>query len=608
VSPGTAETPTMKGGRRGAVGRSAGDLLRLALALGLSAGLLEAAARAVQRARHQFTWVSPDVVWVAPLASTLVGLLIVALLPVLGRLVPVVRPVRVVVFLAIFCLGAAAFLSYEPMHPAAALLLAVGIALQVSKIAASDEDRLFRLARTSVPWLIAIVLIATVAVKWGAALGQRLSAGELPAARPGAPNILLIVMDTVRAASLSVNGYERPTSPSLQRLAGRGAYFEKAVATSSWTLPSHATMFTGRYPYELSADWRSPLDDVYPTLAETLAGSGYVTAAFVANLLYATRETGLARGFAHYDDYRVTVHTAIKTSLVARRVAEAVGLRPQSVTTLTERRWSDQMNASVLDWLGEHARSGIRRPFFIFVNYMDVHSPYQPPPRFAEEFGATGPPPDIEARRTWTRRDIEREKDAYDGAVAFLDQQIGRLLVELERDGLLANTIIAITSDHGELFGEHGLYDHGNGLYWPTLHVPLLIVFPPGVPAGLRISAPVTLRDLPATLLELAAVRPPSWPGHSLSRFWTKSATGGAESPLLSEISQGINLNPWLPASRGDMASLIVDSMHYIRNGDGSEELYDLARDPEEKTNLAGSGSAATEPFRSALRNALGEQ
>ena len=117
--------------------------------------------------------------------------------------------------------------------------------------------------------------------------------------------MLLIVWDTVRAGNLSLHGYGRRTSPNLERLAGRGVRFDQAFATAPWTLPSHSSLFTGRWPHELTADWQSPLDGTHPTLAEYLAAHGYDTAGFVANLDYCSRETGLSRGFAHYEDYPI---------------------------------------------------------------------------------------------------------------------------------------------------------------------------------------------------------------------------------------------------------------------------------------------------------------
>jgi arylsulfatase A-like enzyme len=583
---------------------SAGDRLRLAVVFGLGAGLAEVAVRATQWQLRRFTWVSPDVVWVAPLVGVAMMLVFAALLPWISRLAPGARPVRVFVFLAVCSVTIAALLSYEALHPAAACLLAGGLAMQLSAIAANQEIRLLSLARMALPVFVIAGVALAIVVR--SAWSFDATGGEATRSSPraGAPNVLLIVLDTVRAASLSVSGYARPTSRNLETLAQRGAYFERAVATSSWTLPSHASLFTGLYPHQMTADWRTPLDAGPQTLAATLSAKGYATVGIVSNLLYMTRETGIARGFAEYDDYQLTLPMAVKTSLVARQAGRLFGLQA-GATSLQERRPANEINDAFLGWLERRAEADRARPFFAFLNYMDTHSPYEPRPPFGERFGVDGPRPDIEARRTWTVREIELEKNAYDATVAFLDSQIGSLVQELERRGSLSNTIVAITSDHGELLGERGLYDHGNSLYWRVLHVPLIVVYPPAVPAGLRVREPVTLRDLPATLLDLADARPVGWPGRSLNSFWVRRARADPRSPVLSEMSRAINMNPWLPASRGDIKSLVDGPLHYIVNGDGKEELYDVERDPEENDDLAAREPAELNRLRLALKAAL---
>src|SRR5262249_1413595 len=137
----------------------------------------------------------------------------------------------------------------------------------------------------------------------------RSSLGRRPAPPRGAKNVLLIVLDTVRAQSLSLYGYSRDTTPNLRRIAARGVRFDQALSTAPWTAPSHASMFTGRWPHELSIGWSRPLDATHPTLAEFLSARGYKTAGFVANTTYCSYETGLDRGFARYDDYDVTPRT-----------------------------------------------------------------------------------------------------------------------------------------------------------------------------------------------------------------------------------------------------------------------------------------------------------
>jgi arylsulfatase A-like enzyme len=179
--------------------------------------------------------------------------------------------------------------------------------------------------------------------------------------------------------------------------------------------------------------------------------------------------------------------------------------------------------------------------------------------------------------------------DAYESAIAYLDHQLGLLFDELRKRGLLENTLIIITSDHGELIGEHGLFTHGTSLHRPLLHVPLVISFPTRLPQGVRVEEPVGLRDLPATIAELVNFQgEPRFPGNSLARYWTKGeASEIPATPLLSEVSKTIRERPEWPASKGDMKSLVVNGLHYIKHSDGREELYDFDHDVNEERDLA---------------------
>ncbi|MEO7501051.1 MAG: sulfatase-like hydrolase/transferase, partial [Gemmatimonadaceae bacterium] len=168
--------------------------------------------------------------------------------------------------------------------------------------------------------------------------------------------------------------------------------------------------------------------------------------------------------------------------------------------------------------------------------------------------------------------------------------QLGALLDQLERRGLLSNTLVVVTSDHGEEFGEHGWVNHGNGLYLPALRVPLVISFPGHIPEGAVVEDPITLRDLPATVLDLvAAGNQKSIPGNSLSWRWSPLAdsTRMTVSPVLSEVRSARNGPSWYAVARGDMQSIVIQRHHYIRNGDGREELFDIVADPWETVDLA---------------------
>jgi arylsulfatase A-like enzyme len=194
------------------------------------------------------------------------------------------------------------------------------------------------------------------------------------------------------------------------------------------------------------------------------------------------------------------------------------------------------------------------------------------------------------------------KQDEYDGAIAYLDSQVGWLLRELERRGQLENTLVIITSDHGEEFAEHGLIDHGNSLYRLSLWVPLVVWFPGQVPAGQRVAAPVSLRNLAATIMDLAGADTAPLPGQSLARFWTANAP--APDTIVASVRQTDNLPAWFPVSQHDLFSVAFDGWRYIRTEeDSTEELYDFEHDLLERWNLIGSdsGQRVLHRYRGAL-------
>jgi arylsulfatase A-like enzyme len=237
-----------------------------------------------------------------------------------------------------------------------------------------------------------------------------------------------------------------------------------------------------------------------------------------------------------------------------------------------------------LGWEREHGQ----RPFFAFLNFYDAHLPYDPPGDWSRRF-ATKP----------------NDLDRYDGAIAYMDQEVGLILAELQRRGILDHTIVVITSDHGEGFGEHGLYGHGNSLYRPELHVPLVIRYPGHVPANQRVASAVSLRDLGATLFDLTGLKiSSSIGGSSLAGSWTGATS--SQSAVVAEVSAGINTEPNAPVSRGAMRSLIDSATHYIRNGDGVEELYSYRDDPGELRDISGKDSVRVASLRAAANQAVG--
>jgi arylsulfatase A-like enzyme len=473
------------------------------------------------------------------------------------------------------------------LHPLARIVLAAGASLQLARWLSPHlvgRDRLVKRAGAA-----AISCVVVLAATWtlGPRTLERRSLAALGPAPAGAPNVLLVILDTVRASSLSVYGHERPTTPFLETLAREALRFERAISPAPWTLPSHASMFTGRSTHELSADWRRTLDAEYPTLAEYLRENGYATAGFVANLGYCGWESGLGRGFIRYEDNPVSFRQAITESSLLNTVVDhrwfktLVG-RDENFM----RKSGDEVNRAFLDWLRGQPEN---RPFMAFLNYYDAHDPYQPPEPFRSRLATGASRGRMSPLHRWNDDPfnplpadsiIRQEREAYEGAIAYLDQKLAELVGELEHLGRLDETIVIITSDHGEEFGEHGVYDHGNSLYIEGIHVPLLIRYPPRVDGGRVRVEPVSLTRLPATVLDLVGFESAGpFPGGSLMESESEA--------VRSDVSYSPGLPDWFPVSRGDMRSAIRGPLHYILNGDGTEELFELSTDPAERWDLS---------------------
>ncbi len=581
----------------------------LATWVALAAGLTEVALRAVERQIGRFAGISQQVVWMAPLVLVVAFAAVALLQATAGRRWPAAAGMRALTLVPVF-LGALSVGLLQPwLHWWAVALIALGIGIRAAAFAATREGAVLRVVRRTLPILAAVVLALALVVNGRLLLAERRALAALGPVRAGAPNVLLIIWDTVRAGSVSLYGNPRRTTPTLEALAARGVTFDRAIAPASYTLPTHASLFTGRDPHQLSATWLVPLDDATPTLAEALAARGYRTAGFSANRIYATWEHGLQRGFTHWEDYAVSVGEMVRSASLTRRLAGMDGLRALlDRHDEPGRRSAADIRGAFLAWLDRGERG---RPFFAFLNIYDAHEPYLPPPPFDTLFGWT-PGTDPRAMRTvrdealatryrLTAEQTARQRDQYEGAIAYVDADLRVLLAALERRGLLANTVVIVASDHGEAFGEHRTYSHGNDLYQNVTHVPLVIVYPPAVPAGVRIDGFVTLRDVPATVGELAGALDGDWPlgGRSLARHWRAAAGAAPSDTVLAEIDRlPRGGEDWYAVTRGDVRSVIADPHQLILTGD-SVELYDLRADPAQRQDLA------QVPDRRALRDSL---
>ena len=593
-------------------------ILYIAGWFGLFTGLLEAFYLVGWRqliGRNRIN-LSQHVLWMAPVTELVIFVLLGSILALLVWQFPRLFTLRIFYFILAFVSFLALLLIVPQLNIYAKYLLAIGLSVQTSRMIGKNPYGFYRFVRISSVVLIAAVLgLALFTFTKDAAIEHQAIA-KLPPAPLHAPNVILITLDTVRAKNLSLYGYERQTTPQLEKLAQDSIVFDQAIATASWTLPSHGSIFTGQYPHEFSSGWTKPFKSSHETLAEELGQRGYESAGFVANLLYCS-EVGLDRGMVHYEDYPISVGQMILSASLGRAISNTGFIRRtiDYHNTLNRKR-AEEVNDDFLDWLSSRDQE---RPYFAFLNYFDAHVPILPPAPFNEQFGSSKI--DIELYdedgveilspnlHDWTEQDILIHRNAYDSSIAYLDYQIGILFNKLSERGQFDNTVVIVTADHGELFGEHGIYGHGNSLYIETLHVPLLIRFPARVPKNVRVRQPVSLRDIPATVMDLIGEESQtSFPGESLGRYFdqTKSEPDSdSRQMMFSELDKAPWMRPWYPASKYKLKSIVTEQYYYVRNGNGTEELYDRKNDPNELQNLAQSAEKQEllEEFRSAMKD-----
>ena len=616
---------------------SARGVLAWAVWFGLSAGLLEVATRVVCHAidpTRRLYLMSKHFVWLTPLASVVLFMGLGLPLAGLTRAWP---RLGAWLSLRLFCTLAVQpilMIAVPQVFPAAWFILALGIA---SRLVPWLESQPAKPRRMFLAWSLPVQL-GLVFIIAGSVFGEDWlkQERELRRALPpaGSPNVIFIVLDTVRADHLSLYGYPRPTTPTLKRLAENGIRFDRARATAPWTLPSHASFFTGRWPHELGAEWLTPLRPGPPFLAEYLGSRGYATAGFVANAGYCSYDTGLARGFTHYEDYILKRLAPLQMPIVAqgllgRIFAVSTAHEPDPLHYVPElmERWiyagirkdAESINRAFLDWLSRRPEK--TRPFFVFLNYLDAHAPYKLPegahhrfghkPKSREEIRVIFNSWDLIDKLTLPHYYQTMARDAYDSCLAYLDEQLGVLFNELQRRSALDDTLVVITSDHGEGLGEHDLFDHGESLYGTELDVALLILLPFKGRTARVVPQVVSLRDLPATIVDLVGQGAGSpFPGHSLASLWRDHAgipavASEAFSELFASSPRKTNRGR-SPADRGPLISVAAAEFVYIRNeGDGAEELFNKNDDPHELSNRV--GQSAMKPILDRFRKLVAE-
>jgi arylsulfatase A-like enzyme len=433
------------------------------------------------------------------------------------------------------------------------------------------------------------------------------------------PNVILIVLDTVRSDHLSCYGYERPTSPNVDRLARESVMYTKAIAAAPWTLPSHASMFTGLVPSRhMAHNEHLVLEEDQQTLAEVLAASGFETAGFCNNP-WLTGKTGMTQGFEQFHEVwrDVVSQGTININLFVNPAVH--GMEDAGAATSL---------GQITAWLGERPKNA--RPFFLFVNLIEPHSYYDPPPDFRNRFtGASLSREEVaQANLDYVRHafadsltapEVDRIQALYDGEIAYVDDWVGKLLAFLREHALLDRSLLIVTSDHGEAFGEHQLcgvrlIDHQLSLHQELLRVPLIVRYPRGAQGGARIDAPVTLCDIFATALEVAGVPvPPGLDGEPLPRDPAKARHDREIDSEYYRPLMSLGLLSKYIAERNRLECLANHRLASVQQGGRkvimSSEYkalrYDLARDPEERSPLP--PPTAPDPLVGAAVKILGQ-
>lgn len=383
------------------------------------------------------------------------------------------------------------------------------------------------------PRLLLVSLLASTSLATAACRGEREGLAGVPTGRP----IVVISVDTLRSDRLPVYGYDRVETPAFDALREDAILFERAYSPVPMTLPSHASLLTGLLPPEHgvrdNAGYRLE-ETAGATVPELLRQAGYATGAAVS--AYVMRaETGLARGFDHYDD----------------RVPDA------SRTLMGDlQRPGDETFGAALDWIDGLEKE---QPFFLLAHIYEPHTPRDPPEPYAS-----------------------RHSDPYDGEVEWSDAIVGRFLDALADRGLYQGSTVILLSDHGEGLGDHGEDEHGILLYREVLQVPLLVKLPESESAGSTVSTPAELTDVAPTVLALAGAEVPGGlPGTSLLRL---AASGDAPEELADRALYSETFHARLRFGWSPLRSVVLGRHHYIEGVD--RELYDLVADPGETRNL----------------------
>jgi arylsulfatase A-like enzyme len=603
-----------------------GPLLSIALWFGIVTGLIEGAGLMLFQNINWAQWgrlihVSWKILWISPLVDAAFFLLLALLVSLAARIFRRIPAVTALVFL-LSSLAVYDWLSLtDRLYRLACLLLALGAASAFLRWFRPRQLQALRFWKRTTPLVAVLFLLVAAGVQSGLWFNEHRMLAELPPAAPDSPNVLVIIVDTLRADHVSAYGYKLPTTPNLDRLAQQGVLFETAISPCSYSLPSHVSLVTGRYQFEHGVGnvqplpWFSDKETMggYATIGEVLQRRGYRTAAFSANRTYFTHELQ-GRGFIHFEDYFNSPADMFLRTVYGRKFCDRF-LRRSEKSLFTRafrrvglgslldhddggfgiRKRANAVNREFLRWV----QAGPPRPFLVFMNYFDVHRPYGGPYAYP--------------RPTWQEPGTIGE---YDEGVNYVDDALGNLMKDLARRNLTRNLLLVVTSDHGEGLGQHGVSTHDMALYWELVHVPLVFWYPGHVPAGERIAAPVTNSAIVSTVMDLLGGNTPAaFPGPPLDALWQNPSLAAAWPAPLSELAQDIYPDQEnRPAMKiiptnvtGWMKSLVIPQYQLIVHQKAGNQLYDWVQDPGELHDLVATpeGKAEAEKLRSRMQSEL---
>jgi arylsulfatase A-like enzyme len=554
--------------------------------------------------------VSAPIVWIAILVD--VGLFcgLALLVAAAQKLWSRIAGIPVLVFV----LGTAAIYDWLSvtgrLYRWSILILSLGVGFALARWARRHEKNFADFCQATAPWLAVMAVLVFAGIEGSQRWAEADAVARLPAAAAGSPNVIVLVVDTLRADHLSAYGYGRSTSPNIDGLASQGVLFENAISPSSWSFPSHVSLVTGLYQFQhgmgnvpkMAVFSGPPTFSGDRTVGEEFESRGYRTAAFSANRTYFSHSLGFGRGFTHFEDYFHCAADGFVRTLYGREFSRVYLSRSDRSKPKRVLRWlgwnslldtdeegsgsyggaegvrkrASVVNDELFHWV-DQSRS--QHPFFAFLNYFDVHAKYGGPHGY--------PKP------AWPQNS---DLDKYDDGIKYVDDMLGQLMKSLQERGLSRDTILVVTSDHGESLGQHGLKEHGLALYWELVHVPLIFWYPGHIPAGVRVSTPVSNADIGSTLLNILGGKS-ELPGEALSTLWSDSQRQEAWPAPLSELAE----NPYpgkidreairgIPTSiSGAMKSMVTPQWQLIIHQKMGDQLYDHTRDLGESVNLAGS-------------------